>query len=144
MTCRFSRVGRLVHIILVANLLSGRPWPFTILLFYDFPVPFYSSSAAFCLLRSHHVLLVRLVASDCLSCLAAFGHSLSSLLLSLSLHVARILPSSSVLLYSARNLSFSLPRGNFCQILRSSGAAVTPGHPHQSLCPVCVGVQRRE
>ena len=23
-------------------------------------------------------------------------------------------------------------------------AAVTPGHPNQSLCPVCVGVQRRE
>ena len=25
-----------------------------------------------------------------------------------------------------------------------SVAAVTPGHPNQSLCPVCVGVQRRE
>ena len=32
----------------------------------------------------------------------------------------------------------------FYLILRSSVAAVTPGHPNQSLCPVCVGVQRRE
>ena len=27
---------------------------------------------------------------------------------------------------------------------KPSVAAVTPGHPNQSLCPVCVGVQRRE
>ena len=27
---------------------------------------------------------------------------------------------------------------------KQSVAAVTPGHPNQSLCPVCVGVQRRE
>ena len=32
----------------------------------------------------------------------------------------------------------------FYLILRSSVAAVTPGHPNQSLCPVCVGMQRRE
>ena len=29
-------------------------------------------------------------------------------------------------------------------MLSKSVAAVTPGHPNQSLCPVCVGVQRRE
>ena len=48
-------------------------------------MPFYSGSAAFCLLRSHHVLLYmfRLVASDCLSCLAALGHSLSSLFMAI-------------------------------------------------------------
>ena len=68
------------------------------------------SSAAFCLLCSHHVLLFRLVASDCLSCLAVVGHSLSSLLLSLSLslflHAARILPSSSVLLFCSQSVLF--------------------------------------
>ena len=29
-------------------------------------------------------------------------------------------------------------------MLSKSVEAVTPGHPNQSLCPVCVGVQRRE
>ena len=47
----------------------------------------------------------------------------------------------------------SLPWGNFYRILRSSVAAVTPGHSNQYLCPVCVcvcggggggGLQRRE
>ena len=73
--------------------------------------------------------------------------ALSSLLLSLSLflNAARILSSSSsVLQFCSHSVCSSLPRGSFYLILRSSVAAVTPGHPNQSLCPVCVGVQRRE
>ena len=53
--------------------------------------PPYYSSAAFCLLCSHHVLLFRLV-SDCISCLAALGHSLSSFVLSLSFSPCRSHP----------------------------------------------------
>ena len=63
---------------------------------------------------------------------------------SLFLHAARILSSSSVLLFCSHSVCSSLPWGSFYLILRSSVAAVTPGHPNQSLCPVCVGVQRRE
>ena len=55
-------------------------------------VPFYWSSEVFRVLRSHHVLLFRSMASDCLSCLAAFGHSLSYRLLSLSLSPCRSHP----------------------------------------------------
>ena len=54
--------------------------------------PPYYSSAAFCLLRSHHFLLFRLVASDCLSCSAALRHSvLSSLALSFSMPLSSCL-----------------------------------------------------
>ena len=63
---------------------------------------------------------------------------------SLFLHAARILSSSSVLLFCSHSVCSSLPWGSFYLILRSLVAAVTPGHPNQSLCPVCVGVQRRE
>ena len=108
-------------------------------------LPYYSS-AAFCLLRSHHVLLFRLVASDCLSCSAALGHSvLSSLALSFSMPLSsclRLLLSC----YSACTLSALLchEATSIYRILRSSVAAVTPGHPNQILCPcVCKG-QRRE
>ena len=97
-------------------------------------------------LRSHHVLLFRLVASDCLSCSAALGHSvLSSLALSFSMPLSsclRLLLSC----YSACTLSDLLchEATSIYRILRSSVAAVTPGHPNQILCPcVCKG-QRRE
>ena len=108
--------------------------------------PFYSRAAS-CLLRSHHALLFRLVASDCLSCSATRAWSLCPLFFSRSLflHAALILSSSSsVLLFCSQNVCSSLPRGSFNLIMRSSVAAVTPGHPNQSLCPVCEGVQRRE
>ena len=55
------------------------------------PCPPYYSSALSCLLRSHHVLLFRLVASDCLSCSGELV-ALSSLLLSLSLSPCRSHP----------------------------------------------------
>ena len=48
------------------------------------------------------------------------------------------------LLFCSHSVCSSLPWGSFYLILRSSVAAVTPGHPNLSLCPVCVGVQRRE
>ena len=68
------------------------------------PCPPYYSSALFCLLRSHHVLLFRLVASDCLSCSAKLGRSVlsSSLALSFSMPLASCLLLSC---YSARILS---------------------------------------
>ena len=64
-----------------------------------------SSSALSCLLRSHHVLLFRLVASDCLSCSAKLGRSVvsSSLALSFSMPLASCLHLLSC--YSARILS---------------------------------------
>ena len=54
--------------------------------------PHYSSALS-CLLRSHHVLLFRLVASDCLSCSAKLGRSVlsSSLALSFSMPLASCL-----------------------------------------------------
>ena len=57
------------------------------------PCPPYYSSALSCLLRSHHVLLFRLVASDCLSCSAKLGRSVlsSSLALSFSMPLASCL-----------------------------------------------------
>ena len=68
------------------------------------PCPPYYSSALSCLLRSHHVLLFRLVASDCLSCSAKLGRSVlsSSLALSFSMPLASCLLLSC---YSARILS---------------------------------------
>ena len=57
------------------------------------PCPPYYSSALCCLLPLHHVLLFRLVASDCLSCSAKLGRSvLSSLLFPLSLSPCRSHP----------------------------------------------------
>ena len=69
------------------------------------PCPPYYSSALSCLLRSHHVLLFRLVASDCLSCSAKLGRSVlsSSLALSFSMPLASCLHLLSC--YSARILS---------------------------------------
>ena len=55
------------------------------------PCPPYYSSALSCLLRSHHVLLFRLVASDCLFVRPSLV-ALSSLLLSLSLSPCRSHP----------------------------------------------------
>ena len=106
-------------------------------------MPFYSSSTAFCLLRWHNVLLFRLVASDCLACLAAFGHSLSSLLLSLSLSPCRSHPafifclaillaiSLSFLCHEATSVGYSEARfrlshqgtqTNLCSVCRGSKA----------------------
>ena len=116
------------------------------IIFMISPCPPYYSSALSCLLRSHHVLLFRLVASDCRSCSAKLGRSVlsSSLALSFSMPLASCLHLLSC--YSARILSAFLchEAAKFYLILRSSVAAVTPGHPNQSLCAVCVGVQRRE
>ena len=56
------------------------------------PCPPYYSSALSYLLRSHHVLLFRLVASDCLSIVRPSLVALSSLLLSLSLSPCRSHP----------------------------------------------------
>ena len=56
------------------------------------PCPPYCSSALSCLLRSHHVLLFRLVASDCLSCSAKLGRSVPSSSLALSLSPCRSHP----------------------------------------------------
>ena len=69
------------------------------------PCPPYYSSALSCLLRSHHVLLFRLVASDCLSCSAKLVRSVlsSSLALSFSMPLASCLHLLSC--YSARILS---------------------------------------
>ena len=69
------------------------------------PCPPYYSSALSCLLRSHHALLFRLVASDCLSCSAKLGRSVlsSSLTLSFSIPLASCLHLLSC--YSARILS---------------------------------------
>ena len=109
-------------------------------------------------LRSHHVLLFRLVASDCLSCSAALGHSvLSSLALSFLMLLS---PCLRFLLscYSACTLSALLchEATSIYRMLRSSVAAVTPGHPksvaavaqghpNQILCPcVCKGQRREE
>ena len=81
--------------------------------------------------------------SDCLCCMAAFGHSLSPLLLSFSLspccsHPAFIFCLAILLAFCPTLL---------CHEATSIGdrqarliAAVTPGHPNQALCPVCVGV----
>ena len=111
--------------------------------------PPYYSSVASCLLRSHHYLLFRLVAFDCLSCSATFVRSVlsSSLALSFSMPLASCLHLLlSCMQFCWHSVCYSLPRGNFYLpvILRSLVAAVTPGHPNQSLCPVCAGVQRRE
>ena len=54
--------------------------------------PPYYSSAASCLLHSHHVLLFRLVASDCLSCSTKLGRSVLSSSLALSLSPCRSHP----------------------------------------------------
>ena len=69
------------------------------------PCPPYYSSALSCLLRSHHVLLFRLVAYDCLSCSAKLGRCVlsSSLALSFSMPLASCLHLLSC--YSARILS---------------------------------------
>ena len=52
----------------------------------------YCCSALSCLLCSHHVLLFRLVASDCLSCSAKLGRSVLSSSLALSLSPCRSHP----------------------------------------------------
>ena len=97
MTRRFSRVpvGRLVHLIKVANLLSRRPWPLLScpLLFFMISLcpPYYSSDAS-CLLRSHHVLLFRLVQHLIVFLVRPRLVALSSLLLSLSLSPCRSHP----------------------------------------------------
>ena len=69
------------------------------------PCPPYYSRALSCLLRSHHVLLFRLVASDCLSCSAKLGRSVlsSSLALSFSMPLTSCLHLLSC--YSAHILS---------------------------------------
>ena len=78
-----------------------------------------------------------------------FGHAWSICPLffsrSLFLHAARILSSSSsVLLFCSHSICSSLPWGNFYLILRSSVAAVTPGHPNQISVPcVCRGAEAR-
>ena len=97
-------------------------------------MPFYSSSATICLLRSHHVLLFRLVAFDCISCLAALGHSLSSL------HAARIL-SSFPSCYSLAVCPILLWHEATSIVYWEARLWLSQ---HQYLCPVCVWVQRRE
>ena len=110
-------------------------------------MPFYSSSAAFCLLRSHHVLLFRLIASDCLSCLAAFGHSLSSPLLSLSLspcHSHIIMPSSSVLLFCLQSvLLFFATRQLLSEIEKLGCGCHTRAPRPISVSCVCMGAEAR-
>ena len=108
-------------------------------------MPFYSSSAAFCLLRSHHVLLFRLVASDRLSCLAVFGHSLSSLLLSLSLCPChRILPSSSVLLFCSQSFLLFFATRQLLSDIEELGCGyhTRPPKPISVSC-VCKGAEAR-
>ena len=74
-----------------------------------------------------------------------FALSFFSLSLSLSLNAARILSSSFVLLFRVHTVLLFLCReATFFLMLRSSVAAVTPVHPNQYLCPVCVGVQMWE
>ena len=120
------------------------------------PCPPYYSSALSCLLRSHHVLLFRLVASDCLSCTAKLGRSVLSSSLALSpcrshpvfIFCLAILLAFCLLFSAMRQLLSDIEKlGCSCHTRAPkppSVAAVTPGHPNQSLCPVCVGVQRRE
>ena len=119
------------------------------------PCPPYYSSALSCLLRSH-VLLFRLVASNCLSCSAKLGRSLLSSSLALSLSPCRshlvfifclaILLAFCLLFSAMRQLLSDIEKlGCGCHTRAPKPvAAVTPGHPNQSLCTVCVGVQRRE
>ena len=69
------------------------------------PCPPYYSSALSCLLRSHHVLLFRLVASDCLSCSAKLGRSVLSSFLALSFSMPFASCIHLLSCYSARILS---------------------------------------
>ena len=108
------------------------------------PCPPYYSSALSCLLCSHHVLLFRLVASDCLSCSAKLGRSVlsSSLALSFSMPLASCLHLLSC--YSAHILSALLCHEAASIWYWEARLRLSHQGTQTNLCVLCVGVQRRE